>query len=316
MRAVAAQVQCERTVEGQTHGKGGAAGGDLPASGHHPRGRRLQVDHVEEPGGGRESCLVVSADVAHGCQGAGETLAPGRGATDCDRHLRIIGCHRGDEIRADIVDDLGAHLHDPQTCWGLLGYGLAFLGQKPDIAVQADRTDAERRPVPQNGDHAGYGSQPAGAVHDDQYVRTVGEQVQAVGPGPRVGARSQLADQLPDTPCPRLVVRPEQDGGVLAFGRTAVRQPAHPVPRLLAGAVRENADRKIAWAVQDGRLRGQPAGQHSREVAVTGDAENAAFRQGDGHRDVRGRPGDLTFVFLRGRVLHDDFTRQVGGAQA
>ncbi len=95
-----------------------------------------------------------------------------------------------------------------------------------------------------------------------------------------------------------------------------MRQPAHPVPRLLAGAVRENADREIAWAVQDGRLRGQPAGQHPREVAATGDAENSAFGQGNGHRNVRGRPGDLTFVFLRGRVLHDDFARQVGGAQA
>ncbi len=202
MWAVAAQVQCERAVEGQTHGEGGATGEYLPASGHRPCGRRFQVDHVEESGGGRESCLVIPTDVAYRCQSAGETLAPGRGATGCDHHLRIIGCRRGDEIRAHIVDDLGTRLYDPQTCRGFLGYGLAFLGQKPDVAVQADRMDAQCRPVPQNGDHPGYGPQPAGAVHDDQYVRTVDEQVHAVGLGPRVGARPQLADQLSDTPCP------------------------------------------------------------------------------------------------------------------
>ncbi len=67
--------------------------------------------------------------------------------------------------------------------------------------------------------------------------------------------------------------------------------------------------------MQDGRLRGQPTGQHPREVAAAGDTDNAAFGQGDRHRDVGGCPGDLAFVFLCGRVLHDDLARQVGGAQ-
>ncbi len=121
------------------------------------------------------------------------------------------------------MDDLGAHLHETQASLPLLRHGLAFLRQKPDVAVQTDRVDAHCGSVPQNCDHAGRGPQPTCAVDDDQHIRAVGRRVTAARLRPSVRSCRHLTDQLADPPGSRLVVGPEQDGGVLPFARPAVR---------------------------------------------------------------------------------------------
>ncbi len=150
VRAVPAEVQRERAVEREAHWEGGATRADKPASGHRGRGWWLQADHVQEPGCARDGRLVVPADIADRCQGAGEPCTPGRGPAS--RHHGVgIGGQRGrDEIRADVTDDLGMHLHQAQPGAGFLGHGLTLLRQVPGVVVQTDRVDAQRGSVPQD----------------------------------------------------------------------------------------------------------------------------------------------------------------------
>ncbi len=258
VRAVPAQIQEERPVHADPDGGTGGTPARLPACPDVTGPRRVQGQHVQQPrGAGQYGRLLVRA-----ARVTQRTHGPGQGAAPVE----------GDEVGPDAGDRARPGTARPQRATGLLGDdGLALLGQQPLLGVQAERTDTDTGPVPEDPHDAGQRAQPPGPVEDDEHIG-------ALDGVPLVLLRAALRDQCCQLRDPaRRRLRSRADAGRRVTRLLPhMRQPAHPRPALPVRRTtrRQQMDLKVTRAVQDGclsdgpprhRLRGRP--RHRRYPA-------------------------------------------------
>ncbi len=345
VRAVAPDVDAEGTVVRLTDDRHGGLSAHAPARRDAVAGRRLQLEHVEEPARRREcGVLGLTTDVAQGRQGPGQPSAPGGG----DEIGPYVGPAAGAglfDAQAQLDGLLGGLLSLPGTLVpgmeggeaaggglrgvaGLSGDGLAaaqrlgddegltLAGQEALFLVQADRVHGDCRPFPQESHHARQRPQPTRPVPHDDDVR-VGEGgagatavvlLQGLLPG------VEQLRQFTDPGAYGLGVRPHQHIDVLAAGGAGVREPADPVPARLCLVLREHVELDVHRAVQHRGLRHGPPRECLCRVTGPGDADDAQVLQRQRDRRVLDVPGDLALVLVLLRIVQDYFGGDTAGA--
>lgn len=208
-------------------------------------------------------------------------------------------------LRARVL--LGLRLRDDD--------GLALAGQEPLLGVQTDRVHGHGRALAQQPHHTGHGPQPPGSVPDDDDVRIAERGLVAVLLGSLLAGVEELG-QLTDAGADGLGVRADEDVGVLGAGGPAVREPAHPVPAVLAAVLRQDVELDVQRAVQDRGLRDGPTAQRLGRVTGSGDADDTALGERQGDRRVLDVPGDLALVVVLFGVVEHDLGRHPSGADA
>ena len=147
---------------------------------------------------------------------------------------RASGRHQpGGRRRGGRGEAVGHRLLHPQPVRFGHDDGLAFGGQQPLVGIQADRVDPDPRAVAQELDHPGQRPEPARPV---EHHHDVGPESDFL---PSRFARRLLpgaddGEQFGDPGRHRLRVVPDQRGAVLPAAGPAVRQPAGPLPAVLA----------------------------------------------------------------------------------
>ena len=219
VRAVDSQVDREGTVERLADHRDRAAGRAPPARFDGAGRRRLEVEHVEQAAGVRDRAVVIDrACVADRGEGASNRLEP------------VFG----DQVGADASQ----HIHSLLPDGELLRVGdhdrRALLGQESLVGVDAEAVDADAWALLQDAHQARHAAHAPGAVdhHDD---------LRAGPPAASVaecfGARVDEGDQFGDAACRGRCAHTECGHGVLPECWPHVRQPAHPLPALLARGV-------------------------------------------------------------------------------
>ena len=279
VRAVPAQVDAERAVVGLAdHRQRGPAAG--AASGpRSPRGvRRLEAEHVEQPGRLRQpGAVVVVADVPDRGDRPGQPGAPA-GA---------------DVVRPDLPDSVAAIICCTRSP-SALGHGhrLALGGQQPLVGVQADRVHADRRALAQHLDRRRAAS-AAGATRRRRPRCRSG-----TGPGPASGVAlapsagsAMIASSSAIRVATDLRVVADQHGAVLPRQRAGSAAASAPTPSSSCPAESVSTQicrslglcRAAVWATsQRPTARGVSAGP--------GHADHAALGQRHGDRGVRDLP--------------------------
>ncbi len=287
VRAVAAQVDPERAVEGLAHHRDRAPPSRAPQRGERRGRRRLQVQHVEEPAGLREAGgLLVVAHVPDRREPASDAVTPGR--------RDVVGPHPADGRLAGLLDAQSVRVQD--------GHGLALRRQQPLVGVQADRVDPDLRPLAQQLDDPRHRAQPPRAVQDHDRL-PLPERDRAPGLAPGLLPRGHCGEQFRDPRRHGLRVVADQHVGVLAVGRAGVREPAYPIPAGRARRVSEHAELQVVGAVQGRGLGEQPPADRPGHVAGSRYAEHAAPGERHSDRGVGDVPRHVAPVLVLGRVL-------------
>ena len=267
-----------------------------PAGRDRHRGRRLQLQGIEQPRrSGEHGHGVGVADVANRRYRPGQPGAPVR--------LHGVGPDLGQRLGLGLLHAHPARPHDH--------HGLAFGGQQLLLAVQADRVDPDPGPLLQQLDSPGQRPQLARSVEDHHDVWPKPGLLTS-GISGRLLPLAHNGEQFGDPGSDRLRVVADQHGAVLPGLRAAVRQPAGPVPARLSRGVGEHVQPQVVRAVQGGSLRYKPTSRRTRDISGASHTNHAPSWQRDRDRCLRDAPDHLAPVLVLLGISQLHIRGQVG----